>query len=273
MPYRHAHYFLLLLIPLKGLAFWRGYFSDLAGASYAFHFHGITATLWILLLAFQSWSIHHRQNSLHRAIGYTSFGLLPLFTVGGLLVLQTMAVKFQGAADPFNVMYGARLGTLDFVSTFSIPWLFYMALRWRRKVHLHARYMLVTVFFLLPPIFARLLPILPPLSMEGPDGLSKFVYCLHLANLLAIGIAFALHARAPKHGRPFVTVSLLMLAQSIFFETVARTEAWETMFASLADVPLPALVSAGLAMGAAAALLGWKAGLSPATGAAARARA
>src|SRR5688572_1810979 len=148
MPYRHAHYYLLLLFPLTGLAFWPNYFSKLAASPVAFHLHGMTASLWILLLAFQSWSIHRRRNALHRTVGLASFALFPFFVTGGLLVIQTMAVKFGGRVDPFYTAFGARLGLIDMVSSLAIPGLFYMALKRRRKVHLHARYMLAPILFL-----------------------------------------------------------------------------------------------------------------------------
>src|SRR5687768_8070023 len=113
MPYRHAHYYLLALFPLTLFAFWPGYFSDLRGAAYSAHVHGVTASLWIALLAMQSWSIQRRQNALHRTLGYSSFVLFPFFTVGGLLVIQTMAMKFTAGVSPFYNVYGPGLALLD----------------------------------------------------------------------------------------------------------------------------------------------------------------
>jgi hypothetical protein len=259
MPYRHAHWFLLLLFPLTGLAFWPNYFSDLRGAPGAFHVHGFTASLWIVLLAVQSWSIHRRMNGFHRATGYSSFALLPLFTAGGLLVLQTMAVKFRAAAEPLFATFGARLGLVDFVSTLAIPVLFYLAMRWRRKVHVHARYMLVTVFFLIPPILSRLLPALPPLAIRGPQDFHLFALGVHISFGVTIAFAMALYAMAPKHGRPLLVIAGLVIAQALLFETLGRSAAWEGLFAAFAAVPPAALVPLGLAIGAGAAWLGWTA--------------
>src|SRR5687768_18167400 len=115
MPYRHAHWYLLLLFPLTGLAFWPNYFSKFATSPFAFHVHGITASLWIGLLAIQSWTIHHRRNAFHRTAGLTSLALFPFFLVGGLLVLQTMADKFGAGQDQFYALFGARLGVIDTV--------------------------------------------------------------------------------------------------------------------------------------------------------------
>ena len=52
MPYRHAHWYILALIPASVLAF-LPYLLDLGEANFAIHVHSITATLWIVLLAAQ----------------------------------------------------------------------------------------------------------------------------------------------------------------------------------------------------------------------------
>jgi hypothetical protein len=45
MPYSRAHLYLLILVPLVGLAFWPGYFARLGETPWAIHLHGITAML------------------------------------------------------------------------------------------------------------------------------------------------------------------------------------------------------------------------------------
>lgn len=263
MPYRHAHWYLLLLFPLTGLAFWPAYFSKLGASPYAFHVHGATASLWIALLAFQSWSIHRRRNRLHRSIGLASFALFPLFIAGGLLVIQTMAVKFSAGADPFYIVFGARLGIVDAVSSATIPCLFYLALKWRRKVHLHARYMLAPALFLIGPIVSRLMPALPPLAIAGPQDFHNFAYGLHIANALAVAVAAILYLGAPKSGRPFLVAGGLVAMQSLLFETLGRTAAWERLFVAIGSVPAAAVATIGLAAGAAAVWAGWTAGRTP----------
>ncbi|MET1111870.1 MAG: hypothetical protein ABWX67_10135 [Allosphingosinicella sp.] len=264
MPYRHAHWYLLLLFPLTGLAFWPAYFSKFTVSPVAFHVHGITAALWIALLAAQSWTIHHRRNALHRGVGVTSLALFPFFLAGGLLVLQTMAGKVAAQGDPFYAMFGARLGTMDTVSSIALPFLFYSAIRWRRKVHAHARYMLAPVLFLLGPILSRLMPALPPLAVTGPETFYLFAYGLHIANGIAVAIALFLYARAPKHGAPFLIVGGLVALQSLLFETLGRTPEWVELYASLARVPAALTAGLGLAAGILAGAAGWIGGQPPA---------
>lgn len=264
MPHRHAHWYLLALFPLTGLAFWPAYFSKFATSPVAFHVHGITAALWIALLAAQSWTIHHRRNALHRSVGVTSLALFPFFLVGGLLVLQTMAHKVGTRADPFYDLFGARLGTVDAVSSIALPFLFYLAIRWRRKVHLHARYMLAPVLFLLGPILSRLMPALPPLAITGPETFYLFAYGLHIANGIAVAVAAFLYLKAPGHGRPYLAVGGLIVLQSLLFETLGRTPDWVALYASLAEVPTALVASLGLAAGILAGAAGWIGGQPPA---------
>jgi hypothetical protein len=263
MPYRHAHYYILLLFPLTALAFWPNYFAQFRASPYAFHIHGFTASLWIGLLALQSWSIHARRNALHRSAGLTSFALFPFFVAGGLLVLQTMAGKFATQSSPFYAIFGARLGAVDALSSLALPWLFYMALKQRRKVHLHARWMLASVFFLIPPIVSRLMPILPPLAITGPDTFYRFAYGVHVAFGLTVLLALALAARAPKHGRPWLVTAGLVAAQAVLFQTVGQMAAWERVYSTLAGVPVPLLVSIAFAVSIAAICAGWLAGMAP----------
>ncbi|HYD38455.1 MAG TPA: hypothetical protein VEA60_12625 [Allosphingosinicella sp.] len=263
MPYGRAHWYLLALFPLTGFAFWPAYFSKLASAPFAFHLHGATASLWIALLAFQSWSIHRRRNALHRAAGYASFPLFALFVAGGLMVIRTMAVKFGLGTDPFYAAFGARLAAVDAVSSLALPWFFHGALKHRRRVQLHARYMLAPILFLLPPILSRLMPILPPLAIAGPADFPHFGYGLHLANAVAVAAAAWLWLRAPKHGRPFAVAGALIGAQSLLFETLGGTSAWESVVAAVAAVPALTVLGAGLGIAAGAIWLGWTAGRPP----------
>lgn len=250
MPYPYAHWVLLALIPLIGLAFWPFYFSRLGENPLALHVHGVTGTAWFLLLILQSWAIHHRRIALHRLAGQSSFILFALFLVGGLLALHSMARGVAAGANPFIAVHGPGLGTLDLLAVTTFAGLYFFALRNRRTVQLHARYMLATPLLLLAPIFGRLFEAhVPGLTITGPESMHLFNYSLHLANAVALAAALALYASAPAHGRPFLVVAAVVVVQSAAFQWLGPTPWWREIYASLGNLPAAIPVLLGLAAG------------------------
>jgi hypothetical protein len=260
MPLRHAHWYLLAMFPLAGLAFWQGYLAQIGSASFEFHAHGITATLWLMLLIAQSWTIQRGNRALHRAFGTASLVLFPLFLAGGVGIFLGMARRFVDGTSPFHAMYAPKLAWLDVVSVAAVAYLYFEGLRQRRKVHPHARFLLATAIFLLPPILGRLSPILPGLSVAGPQDFWKLGIGFQLANAVTAAIAFGLAMASGKHGRPFFIAGLLTLLGAVLFQTIGGMAWWERLFAQVALLPTaPFTIVAALA-GAGIAWAGWVAG-------------
>ena len=257
MPNRHAHWFVLALFPLIALAFWPSYLSQFSTAPAQFHVHGITATLWLLLLIAQSLTIHRSQRRIHRTLGMASLVLFPLFLMGGTGIFFGMADRFV-AGEPFQAMYAPRLAWLDFVGVGGFAYFYYEALRNRRKVHLHSRYMLATAIFLLPPIFGRLTAI--PLGVTGPEDFEKLGAGFQIANGVTAAIAFALAYWSGKHGRPFALAGVLTIVAALLYQTIGGMSAWQALYARVAELPVaPFAFAAGLA-GVLIGYAGWIAG-------------
>jgi hypothetical protein len=255
MPYRHAHYYPLLLI-LTAVAFWPIYFSVLPSAGIELHIHGFTASLWIALLTFQSWAIHHRHNEWHRAVGIAGLAVFPLFFAGSLLIVHTMAWKFA-TGDFFDSQFGSRFAAIDAVAIPGIAFLFWSGLRWRRKAHLHARYMFATVFFLFSPIFSRLfMRYVPGLQLAPPD-LSRVPLNIEVASLCALLLAVGLAWKQPKHSRPWLLTTALLGVQMMLFVYLRAFGPWDALVREFAGVPAPLLFSLGLAGGALVSWHGW----------------
>jgi len=260
MPNRQAHWYILILFPLAALAFWPSYVSQLTTASAQFHAHGVTATLWLTLLVAQSWTIHHSLHRTHRTLGLASLALFPLFLMGGVGIFFGMADRFV-SGEPFQAMYAPRLAWLDFVGVGGFAYFYYEALRQRRKVHLHSRYMLATVIFLLPPIFGRLSGI--PLGVTGPEDFARLSIGFQTANGVTAAIAFGLAVWSGKHGRPFWIAGVLTGVAAFLYETIGEMPAWQALYARVADLPeAPFMLAAGLA-GIGIAYAGWIAGRRP----------
>ena len=262
MPYRHAHWWILALFPIAAFAFWPSYVSTIGSASLEFHAHGITAALWLALLALQSWSIHHDNMALHRLSGRSSLILFPLFLAGGAGIFLGMAERYV-AGSPFHAMYAPRLAWLDVVAVAGLSFCYFQALRWRRKAQVHSRYMLSTALFLLPPIFGRLSAI--PLGVQGPQHFGRLEYGFQAANLMAAGIGLWLAFRPAKHGKPFLHTAGFILLSAILFQTVGTWPSWERLVGGAADLPRVPFGLAAAVAGVAIAWAGWAAGKRPAS--------
>ncbi|HEX6375585.1 MAG TPA: hypothetical protein VFZ91_07675 [Allosphingosinicella sp.] len=259
MPYRNAWIWVVLLLPAVAVAFWPGYLTRLGEVSWILHAHGITATLWIILLAAQSWSIDRGARGLHRLAGRASLALFPLFWVSGLLIVDLMAAGFVARANPFQSLFGARLTPVDLLTSGAILLLYYVAVSRRRAVLVHASAMLAIPLFLVPPILVRLFQIGGPLAITGPTDFFKFGYGLELANLLCIALALWLYARRPKTAWPFLVAAATIAAQGLVFETLGRSRAWQAAMPGLASIPTAAIAAFGLLLSGAVVWAAWSA--------------
>lgn len=260
MPYRNAYLFVLALLVLTFVAFWPSYLSKLPEAVLAHHWHAGSSVLWTLLAALQAWSIHHNRWALHRTVGLAVFALFPLFLVAGIWVIHVETVTLAaGLTDPENLVL-AQFGFFDPLANIGFAMLFWGGLRHRTKVHLHARYMLGTVMFVVAPVIWRLLRGYVPMFSE--DAV-PFGYPFAVGNIAACAIALALYWQAPKHGRPWLLVAGIVAAQGVLFLTVGKLPAWAPIFASVADANLPLLLIVTAILSLGIAWHGWVAGTRP----------
>ena len=263
MPFRNAHWYVLGLFPLALLAFWPNYLSAIGTSPWSYHLHGATASMWLLLLAIQSWSIHKDKRAFHRANGLVSFALFPLFLAGGATIFVGMAERFVTPPSPFYSLYPPRLAWLDFVAIGGLAFFYFQALRYRRFVGKHSSYLLATAIFLMPPILGRLAPFAMGVNPAMPDFYERLHPGFHYGNVATALIAFLIAWRAGRNGRPFVTAGLLVLLSSLLFEMPGGTAAWWAIYPSFAEIPASGLAIAAALGGAVVGWAGWTAGKRP----------
>jgi hypothetical protein len=263
MPYRHAWLYLAALLAATFVAFWPSYFSKLPETSWEFHAHGITAGLWIVMLLAQSWTVHRGGMGAHRLVGRSSLLLFPAFIAGSVLLSIGFAERYVGRVSEFHIHYAPRLALSDLVSIVGVAWFYFHALKWRRKVHLHARYMLVTPIFLLGPIFGRIFTAYGPLAIGSDAELYRFGESLRLVALATVIGLFLLYRSEPKHGRPYLEAAGFVGLQAVLMETLGLWGPWAQFYANLAHAPVALLTLASVAVAAVIAYLGWRAGIRP----------
>lgn len=135
--YARAPQYLAGLLALAVLGFYRSYFARLLSTDAVHHLHGLAATAWLVMLCAQAWLYRTRRLALHRQLGRWSLLLVPLFLVSGVLVLRRMLASQDG----FSQAYGLRLSFVDASSVAYFAVAFGLALHFRRRLQLHARFM------------------------------------------------------------------------------------------------------------------------------------
>lgn len=267
MPYPLAHYALGLVLLVTVVAFWPSYFGQLSEAPVAFHVHGVSAILWIVLAGFQSWTIHDGRRRLHRSMGLASLGLFPVL-IASLVMIANVSAEAHAAGDAYGRQVGAVFVWATAAALVAYLWLFKEALRNRHRVHLHAGYMLATVFFLWEPAASRLLVgFFPPMAIGGPADFHKIPHAIALGSAMAIPVAFYLYLRRDRGRAPLLATIFLLLLQIGGIYTVAGTDLWRAGVEAYAGLPGWVTVGAGFLLGALAAGWGWTglrtAGVSP----------
>lgn len=164
-------------------------------------------------------------------------------------------------SNPFYQINGAPRGILDVATPFILAALFYCALRDRRSVQLHARYMLATPLPLIEPIAERSLGHLVPPSTSF--DMDQFIWILRAAEVAGPVAALWLYALSPKYGRPFLIVAIAMIIQAMLVETVGMTSAWHALFVELGTLPTLPVLAAATTVGALTGWMGWTADLAP----------
>lgn len=256
MPYSKAHWFMLALLPVTLLAFWPSYFGILREAPLAHHLHGVTGTLWILLIAAQSFAVHSRRLTVHRTIGRSAFVLAPLM-IGAFSLVTWAGAQKSVAQHPFYEAFGRALLTGDALLVFSTSLFVYLAFRHRRRVHLHSALMIATVIGLLPPILTRLLNFyVPGFIISGPETLSRFGTALQLSIVLTLALGVLLALKYRPNGWPWWLASGVMALLYFLFATLGQTPVWTADVVEIASWSPVAVFTSGALLGAVACIFG-----------------
>lgn len=265
MPYPRAHFYVLLVMAVTIAGFWESYFSTFSEGPWQFHAHGIAASLWVVLVATQSWTAHRKQFAWHAAAGKASLLLFP-FLIGGLAAIIDLTAKGYVAGEgATRTLLGGSflLGLLLAIAAYVT--LYYRALKYRRKVWLHAGYMMATPLILWESPFSRLLiGFVPGLGIEGPADFPNILISIVWAMASAFAFCLIVRWRVGERAHPFLVAACFIAAQMVAMGLLGDIAIVRSSLALLGQVPSALVVGAGFAAGALTSWAGWKAGKRPA---------
>jgi hypothetical protein len=261
MPYRYAPFFVgfVLLVIMTG--FWASYFGASDPIPLAFHVHAISSMTWLVLLIAQQVVIQRRANELHRWLGRASFVLFPFLIFGFVMIINLTAGHFAAGDGPVTMALGPSFGIGMGIAIIGYLTLFYLALKHRRNVKLHAGYMLATPLILFESPFSRVMgDYLPWMNVIGSEFPQAILDTIAISDAMVGVFALVLWARNRKHGAPWLIAAGFVLLQGVVMWFAPFVPAITAGFAAYAAIPPAITLALGIAAGSAAAWLGWEAG-------------
>ena len=149
--YGNAYIFLAISLVIIAVGFSQSYFAKLDEMAFPYHLHGISASLWMIMLVSQPYLYKIGKINVHRKLGWFSLLLVPLIVIGGLIMVNSMV--HRQASYPPNAVY--QLAFIDIITLLSFVGIYALAIYHRKRLKLHARLMVITIFGPLLPALTR----------------------------------------------------------------------------------------------------------------------
>lgn len=257
MPYPRSFIAIIGLLLLVMAGFWPFYWSRLREVPWELHLHGVTASLWVLLLLFQTRSIHSGKRQAHRIAGRASLALIPFISAGLVAGLYGTA-RFYEQGDVFYRAVGPMFAISTAITLPAFLYLYGQALRHRTQPAAHAGYMLGTALLLFQAPFARLLVgLAPPFQIRSVEDFGNLINAVVAATLLAALMAALLWLWSRRAARPFAEVAIILTVQALLVNTLSGSAFVDAGLRGVAGASLPASLAVAFLAGTAATWLGW----------------
>lgn len=176
--YKNFHLWMLVPFAISIIGFSYSYYLNLANATFHQHVHGISATLWYVLVVVQPYLIVRKQDIQgHRALGAIGT-LLAGVVAGSALTIIPKNIDDVATLDPngfFNPTFAYFAVIIDvlLVSLFIASVVLAILAIKRRDLAGHVQWMMASVFFVLSPGLARMFGIAAIIANKGNmEGIS-----------------------------------------------------------------------------------------------------
>ena len=210
---------ILVLLGVAVLGFWKPYFSRLDAAQALTHVHVVAMLAWAGMLVAQPLLIRHRRLHWHRRIGRGSYVVVPLLVLSAVALARLRI----GQAPPQMLAMQQQILFIGLATALLFAVLWGLAIGHRREPALHARYMAGTALAMIDPSLVRVMIFWIP---SVPPALYQWVT---FGLVYAILLVLIVLDRKSARGRSalFVVLGLFaLLHQSNML--VPRTQAWQS---------------------------------------------
>jgi len=208
--YKNAGYFMLLLVLLTVIGFYKTYFSQFPDFIESFtaitrgsitifhHLHAALSSLWILFLIVQPLLIRSGKFKIHRAIGKISYVIFPLLVLSFVPLISSIL-----ESDHPGRAYGTISNSILLVLFYSL------AVYNRKRTPNHMRYMIGTAFAFLGPTLGRIGILIVGLHPKTTDN-SVYI----IVYLILIGLIL-LDRKNGKNFKPYIVILVAWVIRQI----------------------------------------------------------
>jgi len=201
------------------IGFFPSYFAKLLDTSLTFHVHGLLMFVWMGALIGQATFVRIRRMDLHRRAGKLSFALAPLVFLSGVIVIREIYGGTEMESEALQRLTIPAFAITQFALTYAL------ALAYRRRPELHARYMISTGLVL---TFAGTLR----MFLNWAPGISSEAGAVHTNYFLFEIVTAGLILNDLRLGRlqaPFVLTLILFATNHVFFATASDLAWWKSL--------------------------------------------
>ncbi len=227
--YRYAHWYFLAALAAIVAGFWPSFFRPLGTGSLPHTVHGVTATLWVLALALQSWLMSRGLVVWHRRVAR---GALLLLAVLVVTAFQVVALMFANPNMP--PFLPPLLAYIDIPSLIFLLLLVILALRNVRTPAAHKRFMAATVLLGFPPALTRLYARVFAPSVD-------FMMALHgsfiTAELILVALIISDYRNGERHLAYPLSLAFFVFVHATMFP-VGASATWSAMMAWYVGLPV-----------------------------------
>lgn len=227
MIYRNAYLYFSLALMVILIGFFPSYFSRLSATDGAHHIHGISATLWMILLIVQPWLYRSGRMKWHRILGRSTFVLVPLIFFSGLNMIYLMLEN----QEHYPPLIPYQLAFIDFTVLPLFTLFYLLAIINRNNIHLHARYMVCTIIGPLIPALTRMLFMIPFI-----DDFTKSLNVSYVIMELVLVILLIDDKRTGKIHFPYMLALVVFLIDHLLMNIAYQWAWWRSMMDSFAGL-------------------------------------
>jgi hypothetical protein len=227
---------LLLLIPITFWGFYPSYFAKLFSMQLVYHAHAFFMILWVAMAIAQPFIIRQKKTKLHKAIGKTSYLIMPMLFISSYIVIQhtyynfisTQAAELEAGNSTIAMekIYSDAAAYI-MIGVVYIIWLFVfyvLAVINRKKMLNHATYMFAAILTLLGPTVDR---IMYQITMYFGGSFNVFVENAVFVSILLILTGLILYQNKKEISIKPASIALsIYIAGIIAYHLLPKTSFW-----------------------------------------------